>query len=71
MRNPKEEVLHASRDGEVEHFIINEDSIVQIEVDTVHANTRRYICTNLPCRHSGIRPQYDPSIKLYGNDGRL
>lgn len=33
----------------------------------MHANTR----TNLPCRHSGIRPQHDPSVKLYGNDGCL
>ena len=26
---------------------------------------------NLPCRHSGIRPQHDPSVKLDSNDGCL
>lgn len=27
--------------------------------------------TNSPCRHSGIRPQHDPSIIFDGNDGCL
>lgn len=27
--------------------------------------------TNLPSRHSGVRPQHDPTIKLYGDNGCL
>lgn len=40
------------------------------DVDIMNLISKR-ADTNLPCRHSGIRPQHDPSVKLDCNDGCL